>query len=948
MIAADRSPPDGPFAALDDYDVRHVVTHLMRAGREQDVHRLLHLETGAERRNGWFAERERRGDVGGYLDDVAQAWTAASRAVADAIADGRQAVALPVELRYTLITSSINSLSRNLPPALLAALVADRTWSITQALRYAAQQPFAPLRAEAFALLADHCTQDAALDCLRRAHAAAREIRRSDWRVRALGQVAAHAPPKMRREVVAEALDVLREIGLVEADENAGTLMAAVPDDMRDEIEALLTTFPVSAVKPSRPGVEGLAGRPGPWTYGIRRFAEFLPGLGEPVRLAIIDAFRKGEGEAVYRGIVIGACAGQDPALADEALNIAGSIPETPLRAEVIAAVSPYLDEAVRARVLGELLAEARGTARPENAAQILTAIAPVLPESDRQAAVDAALSATYTVEDETLRSYLLRFLIPFVPVERLAEVMAEVGRLGRDRGRAVAALAPKVPRSLLPDLLRISREIADLSGAVRAVIHLAEAASEDVRGEVLGRALSAVAAAPGPGRVDSLEQLIPHLDTDQFRLASEIAGAAGEAAARHRVQIVLADHATDDVRVELVERTGDPVALVHALLARLPTAVPERRPALLAAAWQATAGLEDLGELLELSVKILGTGKCADADELARAFLAADRESDRTALAKAGVAAALIPFLPDDERPGVMADILARIRADLDEQGPWLDEAAARLRLLEYIPYESGLDQAVRGLFPYLTAEHYATVLGIIRDIRQERVRAFTLAAFAEQVPDAVAVPGEYFDVASTFHWLRWWALVHCAAVPILRDEHQRRKLVDFLLTQQRRLAADDTTMTDTHLWDALIPHLSSAEARTALDIAMTIQDAPTRDSVLSRLALRSDETEAGELETATAPMPGEHDLDAVAQELTGPAHTWYLPKPLPDHLANASPARLCALWQEVAPTLAGQGRGRVFGHMEYLDLFMYRVAGERAGLDIATEILDVVRWWP
>ena len=991
-MTADRSPPEGSFAALDDYDVRHVVTHLMYAGRDRDVHRLLRLEVGEEHRNGWFAERERRGDVGGYLDDVAQAWTAASRAVADAITNGRPAVALPLELRYTLITSSISSLSRHLPPALLAALVADGAWSITQALRYAAQQPFAPLRAEAFALLAGQCTQDAALDCLQEARSAARDIRhRPDWRVRALGQVAAHAPPDMQREVVGEAVDVLREIGSVEADENVATLIAAAPDDMRDEVEALLATFPVSAVKPNYPGVEGLAGRPGPWTYGIRRFAAHLPGLGEPVRRAIIDAFRNGQGEAVHRGIVLGACAGQDPTLADEALDIAGSIPEAPLRAEVIATVSPYLDEAVRARVLGELLAEARGTDRPQDAAQVLTAIAPALPEADRQAAVDAALSATHTVEDGTMRSYLLRFLTPLVPVEQLADVVAETSRLGGDRGRVVAALAPRVPRSLLPDLVRVCQEIGDLPGAILAVVKLAEDAPEDVRRKVMARALATVAAAPGPDRMDSLERLIPHLDAVQFRLASGIADAAEEAA-RHRVLVVLADHATNDVRVELVERAGDPVALVHALLARLRTADSERHTELLAAAWQATASLEDLGELLGLSIKILGTGECTDAEELAREFLAADRESDRTATAKAAVVASLVPFLPADERPGVVADVLARIREELDEAGTWLDEVAARLRPLHYIPYEENLNWALRSLFPHLTAMHYDMVLGIIRDIRQERVRASALTAFAEQAPDAVAVPSEYFGVASTFTRQRWWAWVHCAALPLLPDGPQRQALIDFQLKQLRRLTSEDRA--DADLWNGLIPYLSGADLRTALDIAATNHDTEGRDYLMSMLAPCFDEAEAltvvstietprwkarafialaergdsvrdqpeflatvGQLgaDTELAPIAallpdGQRlaVLDAAARELMDGRFTWSPPPPLADHLANASPARLCALWQETAPMLVGQGRDRVFGRIQDLDLFMYRVAGERAGLGIATAILDVVRWWP
>lgn len=989
-MAADRSPREGPFAALDDYDVRHVVAHLMYAGRDRDVHQLLRLEVGGERRNGWFAERERRGDVGGYLDDVAQARTAAARAVADAIANGRPAAPLPLELRYTLITSSIKSLSRNLPPALLAALVADGAWSIARAQTYAAQQPFAPLRAEAFALLAGQCPPDAALDCLRDARSAARDIRhRPDWRVRALAQIAAHAPPDLRRDVTGEALDVLREIGSVEADENVASLMTAAPGDMRDEVESLLATFPVSAVKPNYPGVEGLAGRPGPWTYGIRRFAELLPGLGEPARLAVIDAFRNGQGEAVHRGIVLGACAGQDPALAGEALGIAGSIPEIPLRAEVIAAVSPYLDGAVRARVLGELLAEARGTDRPEDAAQVLTAIAPALPETDRRAALDAALSAAKTVEDGTLRSYLLRFLTPLVPAERLADVVAETGRLGGERGRVVAALALRVPRSLLPDLVRACQEIGDLRSATSALVHLAEDAPQDVRWDVMGRALSTVAAASGPDRLDSLELLIPHLDTEQFRLASQIAGAA-EGAARHQVLVVLADHATDDARVELVERAGDPVAVARAQLARLRTAAPERSPALLTAAWQAVAGVADLGELLGLAIQILGTGECPDAEDLARQFLAADLESDRDARAKAAVAASLVPFLPADERPGVVAGVLARIREELDGQGPWLDAAAARMRPLQYIPYEESLDWVLKHLFPHLTAMHYDMVLGIIRDIRQERVRASALLAFAEHAPGAIAVPSEYFGVASTFTRQRWWAWVHCAALPLLPDGPQRQALIDFLLTQLRRLTSEDIAEDD--LWNGLIPYLSGADLRTALDIAAVTRDTEGRDYRMSQLAPYFDEEEAmtmvsaiqtprwkaqalialaergdsvserpeflatvgqlgadPELVPIAALLPDGQRLavlDAAARELTDQRFTWS--PALTDHLASASPGRLCAWWQQAALTLGGQRRDTVFWRIQYLGAFTYRVAGDDARLDLATAILDVVRWWP
>ena len=107
--------PENPFAALNDYDVRHVVAHLVYAGQDRDVHRLLRLEIGEERRNGWFGERERRGDVDGYLRDVGWARSSAQR--------------MSLQLRYALIEASIASLSVTPPSALIGELIAKGLWT---------------------------------------------------------------------------------------------------------------------------------------------------------------------------------------------------------------------------------------------------------------------------------------------------------------------------------------------------------------------------------------------------------------------------------------------------------------------------------------------------------------------------------------------------------------------------------------------------------------------------------------------------------------------------------------------------------------------------------------------------------------------------------------------------------------------------------------------------
>ena len=110
--AAPTDPADDPLAALGDYEIRHTVMHLVQAGRYRDVHRLLRLEAGPGRRNAWFVEREKRDDVGGYLNDVTLARERAAAACSDAVACGLPAIALAQELRYILVTTSINSLSR--------------------------------------------------------------------------------------------------------------------------------------------------------------------------------------------------------------------------------------------------------------------------------------------------------------------------------------------------------------------------------------------------------------------------------------------------------------------------------------------------------------------------------------------------------------------------------------------------------------------------------------------------------------------------------------------------------------------------------------------------------------------------------------------------------------------------------------------------------------------
>jgi hypothetical protein len=137
---------DPTMAALDDrYGLRQVTTHLIRAGRE-DLHRLLATEWSDEgatarprprSRNAWHTAAERAGDSARYLDDVARARHTAEAASSRQIEQGEPATALGRELRYALITVSINSVAANVPPPLVKALVEKGRWIAPQGLAWA-------------------------------------------------------------------------------------------------------------------------------------------------------------------------------------------------------------------------------------------------------------------------------------------------------------------------------------------------------------------------------------------------------------------------------------------------------------------------------------------------------------------------------------------------------------------------------------------------------------------------------------------------------------------------------------------------------------------------------------------------------------------------------------------------------------------------------------------
>jgi hypothetical protein len=152
-------------AETGTYIQQTIVAHLSDAGRVEDIHFLLALET-TEHRNSWYDATDAFYDADGYVADVTRAWRIAEKAYAHASSlrsapfndkekssfsrlfqlfhfptkfkgessSEPKGQSFGLEYRYGLIIASVNSIATQVPLDLLLALVKSGSWNPTQAL----------------------------------------------------------------------------------------------------------------------------------------------------------------------------------------------------------------------------------------------------------------------------------------------------------------------------------------------------------------------------------------------------------------------------------------------------------------------------------------------------------------------------------------------------------------------------------------------------------------------------------------------------------------------------------------------------------------------------------------------------------------------------------------------------------------------------------------------
>jgi hypothetical protein len=141
------SEPTNPsFDGLSDYERRHVIQHLLAAGRDEEAHVLLALDT-AEGGNAWFEYLRDRDEMEGFVSSVDLCKQAA-------LAQGEDGISLA--MRYALVGASISSQAATVAAELLDAMVKARVISLGHALTLARQNSDSAQGAVALALLSRH------------------------------------------------------------------------------------------------------------------------------------------------------------------------------------------------------------------------------------------------------------------------------------------------------------------------------------------------------------------------------------------------------------------------------------------------------------------------------------------------------------------------------------------------------------------------------------------------------------------------------------------------------------------------------------------------------------------------------------------------------------------------------------------------------------------------
>ncbi len=505
----DRLPDDG-------YVHEHLSWHMEQAGQPEAIHALLRLET-PEGHNVWYEAREALGQTAGYQDDVRRAW----RLAEEDFASRSSPFAIGLQCRYVLIIASLNSLAKNVPPALLVALVEKSVWPPAQGLAHAQQMPNPGQRGETLAGLAPHLPES----LLQEALMAARAIKDESARWEALAGLLPHLPEPLLWEVLMAAREIEDEsarckvlVGLTPHLTNPGHAQEALAA-AREIRDARYRSIALAGLAPDMPEPESLLqevltaiweSKDEPWQvcmWQVHMLVQLSLSLPKPKQENILcEALIATRSLPTERGFI-----GESPrvigltylapylpeSLLQQALAMVQVIEDGGCQAEALDGLAPHLSE--------ELLQEALAAARdlpderdPYRMNPQAFALARLVPRLAELGYPQRALTVAQDIEDGVYQADALAKLAPYLSEDLLQEALAAARDLPDEQdaygtnpqGRALARLIPRLAELGHPQrALAMARGIEDEVYQAEALVGLAPYLLEGLLQEALAAA---------------------------------------------------------------------------------------------------------------------------------------------------------------------------------------------------------------------------------------------------------------------------------------------------------------------------------------------------------------------------------------------------------------------------------------------------------------------------
>jgi hypothetical protein len=782
------------WRGCDAYGLDSLAIHLSRGGQTDRLRELISQPWMAAR----FAGSGYTYD--GFIDDVMLAWQAAHKEAHEQIEADQAPAALGECVRYALIRTSVNSLSANYVPELVARAIETglQLWPAERALSVAGRVPDPRQRTRMFAAL----LATGRLDPEQKAQAEQAGLEAGlaigdEWfRASALAALASQLTGEARTEALAQGLEAALAIG--DEWQQASTLAALAPH-LTGEAQSRALARGLEAAL----AVRYVA-------YRASALAVLAPQLtGEALAQALEAALALGDEQ--YRARALAALA---PQLTGETLarglEAALAIANEGHRAEVLAALAPHLsgeartqaltqgleaalaseDEWPRAAALAALAPQLTGEAQTQalahglraalvianewGRASTLAALAPQLTGEGRSRALAQGLEASLAIGAEVLRVRAVAALTPQLEAEAQTQALARgleealAIEVEGARAEALATLAPQLTGEALDRGLEAALAIQDERWQTRALAALAPELTGESRSRALAQGLEAALAIRSEwSRASALEVLVPQLNGEALARALEAALTIGNDGSRAEALAALAPQLTGEARTQALARGLDASLAIaneggraRALATLAPQLTGEARSQAAAQGLEAALASADEGErarvLAALASQLSGQA-------LARALAAAQAIRDQAYRAMA--LAALAPCFSGEVRNKVLAQGLEVALAIQDE---WWQT------------------HALVALAPQLTGEALTRALEAAVDIRDERRRAEALAALAPQLGGEALARGLAAALDIRREWSRACALA--ALAPQLRDEALARGLAAALALGEER----------------------------------------------------------------------------------------------------------------------------------------------------------------